>query len=1051
MRTNIFFSFLFLSSFNLFSQNDTLFFRHYNLEHGLSNRNVTSVIQDSLGFMWYGTHEGINKFDGYKFIPFKHDPKNPNSLVSDDVTCLAVEKNGMIWIGTKTKGVNLFSPYAQEFIVFKHDEQAPSSLSDDRVSSLYADSIHQIIWIGTANGLNAMDVKTKKITVFKHDEKNNLPAGRQGSLSNNEITCIKVDKQGLVWIGTNGGGLNVLDFSSGKISFYQHDARLNDKVGQEKNKNSISSDVVRDLFVDKKHNVWLATPNSLNSLNPETGEFKIYKHDEKDEHSICSDDVTSVYQDKFGKIWAGTAKEGLCVYYPTTGKFFLYSHEKEVPNSLSSNKINTLSQGRSGMFWAATSDGGLNAFSPKTLKFNVLLPIPRGEDESVYENISCMLIDKNKNLLIGTKGNGLYLFDNTIRKLKKFEKEKGNGNSLLDNNVNCIFQDKEGKVFVGTDEGLCEFNSSAGKFRKVIFDKNSAGDKVSAVFEDRENNFWIGTKGGSLFSFDETSNFSSSYSNNNNAGGQLSENNITCITQDKRGAIWIGTYGGGLKKFERKTGKFLMFRSDDKTPHPIGGNFINGIFEGKNGMLWITTQGGGLNALHPNSNDFTCYTMREGLPNNSLNSIFIDDSLNLWIGTDNGICRLSFSGEEIKQVRMFDMIDGLPTTEFYDGAVCRNQNGRVFMSCKKGLITFHPDSLRNNPYKPPVIITDFQLFNKSIQPNDSTGILKTSISVTDKMNLNYDQNSFSFEFTAISFINPMKNKYAFILEGFDKDWNYHNAQSRMATYTNIDPGEYVFKVKASNNDGIWNDKGTSIKIFIASPYYKKWWFILLCVFFTGTICYSIYWIRLRRILEMEKVRTNIARDLHDDMGSALSSISIYNEVAKKMTEEKVPEVASVLLNMGDTARESMDNMSDIVWAINPKNDKFSSILERVRVFANQLLEAKNIKLFLQTPENLNDLHLETRHRKNIYLILKECVNNVAKYSEAKNCFIIVEKKDKRMNIQIKDDGKGFEKTELTLGGNGLINMKQRAEELRGSLAITSEIGKGTIVNFQFEI
>ncbi|MBI3500942.1 MAG: hypothetical protein HY063_04030 [Bacteroidetes bacterium] len=1044
MRAKIFLAIIFLFTGKLFSQNDTLFFRHYNLEHGLSNRNVTSVIQDSLGFMWYGTHEGINKFDGYKFIPFKHDPKNPNSLVSDDVTCLAVEKNGMIWIGTKMKGVNLFSPYSHEFKIFHHDEKNPSSLSDDRISSLYVDSIHQVIWIGTMNGLNALDIKTKKISVYKHDEKNNFSqrtdSDNVGTLSNDKVTAVKVDKKGIVWIGTDGGGLNVFDYDAKKISSYQHDEK----------KNSVSTNIIRDVFVDKQHTVWIATPNSLNSLNPETGEFKIYRHDEKDEHSICSDDITSVYQDKFGKIWAGTAREGLCVYYPNSGKFFLYSHEKEVPNSLSSNKINTLSQGRSGMFWAATSDGGLNAFSPKTLKFNLFSPIPKGEDESVYEKISCMLTDKNKNLFIGTKENGIYVIGEN-HKVKNFRKEKSNANSISDNNVNCIFQDKDGKIFTGTDAGLNEFNSSSEKFRKIIFDKNYSDGEISAVYEDRDNMLWIGTKDGSLFSFDEASNVSSAYSNNNNSGGQLSENNITCITQSQNGIIWIGTYGSGLKKFDRKTGKFFMYRSDDKVAHPIGGNFINKIYEGKDGVLWISTQGGGLNVLHPNTNDFTVYTMLDGLPNNSLGSIFQDDSLKLWIGTDNGICRLSFDGEKIQQCRMFDMIDGLPTTEFYDGAICRNQNGRVLLSCKKGLITFHPDSLKNNPYKPPVIITDFMLFNKIIQPNDSSGILKNSISITKELFLNHNQNSFSFEFTAISFINPMKNKYAFMLEGFDKDWIFHNAQNRTATYTNLDPGEYIFKVKASNNDGIWNEEGTSVKIFIASPYYKKWWFVLLCVFFTASICYTIYWIRLQRILEMEKVRTNIARDLHDDMGSALSSISIYNEVAKKMTEEKVPEVASVLSNMGDTARESMDNMSDIVWAINPKNDKFSAIMERLRIFANPILEAKEIQLHLQFSESLGDLQLLMQHRKNIYLILKESINNIAKYSEAKNCFIIVEKKEKRMNIQIKDDGKGFEKTELTLGGNGLINMKNRAEELNGSLNISSEIVKGTIVNFQFEI
>jgi signal transduction histidine kinase len=317
--------------------------------------------------------------------------------------------------------------------------------------------------------------------------------------------------------------------------------------------------------------------------------------------------------------------------------------------------------------------------------------------------------------------------------------------------------------------------------------------------------------------------------------------------------------------------------------------------------------------------------------------------------------------------------------------------------------------------------------------------------------LKHNQNSFSFEFTAISFINAIKNKYAFKLEGFDADWNYRNAQNRIATYTNLEPGNYVFRVKASNNDGIWNEEGTSIKIHIASPFWRTGWFYILCFISLFLISYLFYYIRLRQVMKIQDVRNKISRDLHDEIGSALSSISIYSEVVKRLTEDKVPEASNVISNISESSRTAMDNMSDIVWAINPENDKFMHVFERINIFSSQLFEAKNIQSHIDIAPSVNEIKLTAIQRKNIYLIFKEAINNIAKYSRASNCYIVAEIKDKNIQIVIKDDGVGFENTAKSLGGNGMLNMKLRADEINGMLAINSIKNKGTTIELQFHI
>lgn len=453
-----------------------------------------------------------------------------------------------------------------------------------------------------------------------------------------------------------------------------------------------------------------------------------------------------------------------------------------------------------------------------------------------------------------------------------------------------------------------------------------------------------------------------------------------------------------------------------------------------------------MNLFNKKADEFISYTSIDGLPGNSITDIIGDDHSQLWIGTNAGICKIKFKGS-VLEACLYDELDGLPTPHFSKSASMKTKDGHLLFSCENGIIRMHPDSVTSNTKKPPVIVTDFLLFNREVLPGDEDSILKTSISKTDHIRLLHNQNAFSFQFTAVSFINPDKNLYAYRLEGFDKDsaWNFTDSKHRIAAYTNIPPGDYTFHVKASNNDGVWNERGRIIHLTIAPPFWKKWWFYSLCLLFILGTLYGIYRYRLNQVLNLQYVRNKIASDLHDDVGSTLSSIAIYSELANEEVNGKSAKATQLLQTIHENSRTTIESMSDIVWAINPKNDRFENILTRMRTFASGILEAKNIDLKFEASSSLSGLKLSMDKRKNLYLLFKEAVNNVAKYSVGKNCTIKLWLDSKTLNMKIEDDGMGFDLNHHA-AGNGLETMKRRSEEMNGVFSIQSSKESGTNIH-----
>ena len=452
------------------------------------------------------------------------------------------------------------------------------------------------------------------------------------------------------------------------------------------------------------------------------------------------------------------------------------------------------------------------------------------------------------------------------------------------------------------------------------------------------------------------------------------------------------SWPGGLITFnpDKETFKIYPHRANDSST--VSNDIAQNFLESKSGIIWFCTLGGGVNAFDPVTEKFRAFTTKDGLCSNDVVSITADDNGNYWLGTQNGLSCFTppnnpFNPKDSFHFRNYDKGDGLPDNKMSMFAGYKDADGKMFFGCQDaGLISLYPDELKDNAYIPPVYITDFKLFNKSVQPKDADSILRSPIELTKEITLSYDQNAISFEFAALNFFHPERNQYAYMLEGYDKDWIYTDASKRFANYTNLDPGEYIFKVKGSNNDGVWNPVVASIKLIITPPYWQTWWFRTLLFLAVAAAVYGLYRFRLQHILKLQNIRNKIAADLHDDIGSTLNSISVYSEVAKK-DPARQPHALNMI---GESSRKVIDAMSDIVWTINPDNDSFEKIILRMRSLCYNLLRAKKIDFTFRADENLNGLKLSLEERRNFYLIFKEALNNLVKYSAASRVSVSLE-------------------------------------------------------------
>jgi ligand-binding sensor domain-containing protein/signal transduction histidine kinase/DNA-binding response OmpR family regulator len=928
-------------------QNNRINFQ--SIQNGLSNPCVKCILKDSKGYLWFGTSEGLNKFDGSNFTLYEKNTKDTNSLVNNNIGALLEDNDHYLWIGTAsglclynrekdnfkvisaigkdnlfpissliedvnsniwvgTSGAGLYKYDKSNicFLSYMPDKKDSTSISSNFINSIISNKEGQL-WVATRNGLDMYDARTNSFTQSNNGKK--LPP----ELANGNIKDLCFDKKGNLWVGTYGNGLfEVIDQNNGWcINHYSSSGK----------KGSLSNNDILCLISDKYGNIWIGTENAgLNIFSPDAENFSVYKNEDGNLQSISSNSIWSIYQDDTGIIWIGTYNHGINYIDEKIEKFEVYERNYAKEYTLVNNNVSNFTEDKSGTIWIATDGGGISSFNPKNRSFTNKI-----DNTSITSKaVTAILCDSRHHIWVGTWGGGVDLFSIEGKKIKnyKFDAYQRPGN------ISCLLEDNKGNIWVGTSgNGLFLYNHNKDDFSKIVDTtlKTPLSERsfINVLYQDSENNFWLGLPTGLIRLKIINGEITYSAFTHSNDQKSISSSSVTAILEDSFHDIWIGT-SDGLNRLNKKDGTFTIFKKEN------------------------------------------------GLANNSINSILEDNYHCLWLSTYGGISKFDI---RLGKFKNYSKDDGLPSNSFNPNSGLKTQTGEFFIGCNNGFVAFYPDSIKSNTYIPPVYFTNFKTYNSTSVIGDEGSPLNKNICENRSITLNYKQTSFTIEFVALNFTHSTKNQYAYMLEGFDNDWRYVATQ-QYATYTNIDAGKYVFKVKGSNNEGIWNPIPAQIDIEVLPPYWRtKWAYISYFVFIT-----FIIWIFIKLLI----IKSNQAEKLKLE--------KIHHEKSEELNRMKIQFFANISHEFRTPLSLILAPLKDII-----ENDSLKSdIKSRIKIvfnnankmyrLVNELMdfsksEEGRLKMMVQKVDiilfarDIYNLFVEEAKRRKIkYDFLSECIS-----------------------------------------------------------------------------
>ncbi|MGD2089168.1 MAG: two-component regulator propeller domain-containing protein [Candidatus Aminicenantes bacterium] len=843
-------------------------FKHLTVREGISHNRVNCILQDRKGFMWFGTQEGLNRYDGYQVAVYLHQTGDIYSLNDNQVRSLFEDRQGVLWVGTDG-GLNKYNWKRDRFTGYQHDGNDPNSLSSNAVRVIYEDKAG-VLWIGTRyGGLNRFNRQKGQFARFQNNPDD--PA----SLSNNFVTSIYEDRNGVLWIGTRAG-LNQYDRQGNRFIRYRHNPS---------DAYSLSSNRVNAIYEDKSGRLWIGTEDSgLNRFDRPKEQFIHYRKSPENPNSLTSDSIHFIFEDRAGRLWIGT-NSGLNLLLDEKGGTFLhYQTYFDDPDSLSSNWIRSIYQDVQGLLWIGTRGGGINILDKKNSKFNHYWS-DLDDPNSLSDNtVFSIYQDSSGVLWIGTMVGGLNKFDRNTNTFTHFQANPHDSNTVSNDSIRAVTGSKTGMLWIGTQGGGLDcFDPD----REIFFhykhrphDPHSISDNfITVIYEDRAGVLWIGTRRGGLNRFDSSSRRFNHYKNNPRDPHSISHNFITAIYEDRSGMLWVGTDEGGLNQLDCKKDKFICYKSDANNPNSLSNNRIKSIYEDSKGVLWIGTRRG-LNKFERDKNQWSAYTVKDGLPDNMIYGILEDSQANLWLSTNNGLAK--FNPQQETMIT-YSVNDGIQGEEYNTGAYYKNPlTGEMFFGGMNGFNSFYPDQVRDNTYIPPVVIT-------SIKTANSPKIMVRPIDGMKAIHLSHRDNSFSITFAALNYKNPEENQYAYILEGVDPGWVYCGTQ-RSVTYNDLEGGTYMFRVIGSNDDGAWNREGAAVKFFISSPPWGTWWFQFLVIIALLGVIYSIHRLRVNAI-ESRKIKLeSLVNKRTHELKNRQEELAVARETAEK--ERRAAEQAN---------------------------------------------------------------------------------------------------------------------------------------------------------------
>ncbi len=1024
-----------------------ILFRHLTVENGLSQNAVMAIAQDKRGFLWHGTRYGLNRYDGTHFKVYKNSPNNNNSISDNLINALLVDDEGILWVGT-SNGLNKYNAEKDEFERIVANPSDKGSLNNSSINCIYQDS-KKHIWIGTKNGLNLL--------IDKKGNRFQSTFGTKQDPIGNYIRIIFESYDGNLWVGTS---TELIEMSAAKGT-YQYRSFRHD----EKDAASLSADYVTSIVEDSKHNLWVGTlHDGINLYNKASNSFTRFYQNTSSSSPIIHNNIRKMMLDKDGKIWIGT-QDGLSIFDPITKQSISYQHDPEVGTSLTNNSIHSIFQDVHGTIWIGTYHGGINmAYSyttPFTIYQNKRLP------SSLSSNIvSSIVEDGSHNLWIGTEGGGLNYFNRSDGKFTSYKYNPNDSSSISSNLIKIVYKDKVGNIWIGTSYsgGLNLLDPSTKKFRHFSVERSSketvSFDEVVALLEDSKGNMWVGSQSG-LTQLKKRNGQFETHTSLVTWENKLHRKNINVLFEDSQKNLWIGT-SAGLHLLRNNSDSVITYLKNDASSSNLQSDFINCMIEDSKGRIWIGTYYGGISLYNAATNNFTTFTDKEGLPNNNVMGILEDAANNLWLSTDNGLSKFNLLDKSFKN---YTTSDGLAGNKFNNNSFFKDSKGEMFFGGNNGLTAFVPNKIGTNKYVAPLVFTGLKLFGNEVGINQEDQLLAQDINSTKEIVFKHDQNIFTIDFALLNYIKPEKNRYAYKLEGFDKNWNYVSTTS--ATYNNLPAGNYTFLVKAANNDGVWTAAPTSIQIKILPPLWKTWWAYCIYIIAIAAIVFfflRFLWMRelFKREHELQQFKLNFFTNISHEIRTHLTLISgpvekllasIKEEGFARKQLQHVKSNADRLLNLVselmDFRKAETNNLP-----LHVTQENIVPFLEEIHSAFHEMAVARNIRIpFIAINKNI-EVYFDKRQMEKVVFNL---LTNAFKFTpDGGNISIEVLDRKNEVSIKIMDDGKGIAPENLkrlfanffqvnddqsnnTGYGIGLALSKSIVELHKGELTVESDL------------
>lgn len=1003
-----------------FSQSAGLYFRNLNTANGLSHNKVNCILQDRRGFLWIGTDDGLNRYDGNKFLVFRTG-NGKASISGNIITDLHEDSSGVLWIGSADGGLCRYDyrlPPDDQFRRFRYVTKDTTMIPGDLINAIMEDR-GGFLWIATSGkGVLRFNKKTEQfLEPVRTRPRTNL--------------SLEMDSEGRIWVGRQGGGIMKIEPRSMR---YEEDMRYANVYAKLPHMN------VAALFHDSRQNMWIGSWDKvLYKIHVPTGEEEVMKKT-PDPFSFSGGDALCFAEDTRHNIWIGGKANGLHIYDPVNNSFHNYRHDPAREGTLPHNQVNSIYIDRSGLVWVGTNRG-LSVHDPAQQQFRqTFLPPYPGQLPGVNDFLRL----SDGRLLIAS-ANGLYV--QTPGGSISHHRLHISGQSP---ELTRLHMDAQGVIYAGTNVSL--YKLDAERYTLSLIPNTQQDTVMGKIIESRIVSMLDDTIDGQrVLLASPYGHYMAYYDFSRSAWVtrkdsvraiisrfNLKDNLIRKFFRARDGTVWIATTKMGLGRWSRKPfSRITYFTNIPGDPRSISNNNVSDIAEDFRGNLWISTYGGGLHYFNTSNRQFTPI---EGSPN-LLEGLQMDKLGNVWMIANGNVHKYDPHRGTFSSFELPD----LEKTGGVRGHIRKDVTGKMYLGGDNYFIAFHPDSIREINAQPQVYLTDFRIFNTS----------HSHLLSQKEIVLDYNQNFFTLEFSAPGYQAGFPVQYAHKLDGVDADW-VEDGTGSVVPYTNLDGGIYTFHVRATVKPGVWGEQVSTIRIRIIPPFWKTPLFYIICVVIAGLVIYGIYRYRINELLKRQAIRNKIAQDLHDNVGSTLSSISVYSQVAKiYKQQDKSDALQETLEKISSTSGEMISEMNDIVWAINPRNDNMQTILQRMESYARPLLTAQEIRLHFDYEPGIESMHLEMTKRKNFYLIFKEAVNNAMKYSGCRNLHVTIRRQQHLLRLEVQDDGNGFDIRQAgqtsSLSGNGLRNMELRTKEMKGKLNIVSMPGEGTTIALEFPI